>query len=91
MTKLSDDAIKQKLEKLNGWSRDGDAITKEWKFADFNEAFGFIGRVALLAEKHNHHPELFNVYNQVKLSFSSHDAGGLTDADFKIAGDVENL
>ncbi|MBD3225228.1 MAG: 4a-hydroxytetrahydrobiopterin dehydratase, partial [Caldithrix sp.] len=58
---------------------------------DFIAAVGFINKMAILAEKHEHHPELFNVYNTVTLSFSTHSAGGLTDKDFNIAADIDKL
>ncbi len=62
-----------------------DAITKEFKFADFNAAFGFMARAALHAEKHDHHPEWFNVYNKVEVTLSTHDAGGVTALDVALA------
>ncbi|EDQ90862.1 uncharacterized protein MONBRDRAFT_3695, partial [Monosiga brevicollis MX1] len=62
-----------------------DAIYKEYAFKDFNEAWGFMARVALKAEQMNHHPEWFNVYNQVKVTLSTHDAGGLSESDFALA------
>ena len=91
MTKLNDNQITEKLQSLKGWQRQGDNIIKEWQFTDFVSAMGFIQQVALLAEKHNHHPELINVYNRVKLSFSTHDAGGLTEKDFRLAALIEDL
>jgi 4a-hydroxytetrahydrobiopterin dehydratase len=72
-------------------SRDGarfrgrDAIHKSFKFADFNQAWGFMTRVALAAEKADHHPEWFNVYNKVDITLSTHDAGGLSDKDVALA------
>lgn len=62
-----------------------DAIAREFKFANFNEAFGFMARVALLAEKMDHHPEWFNVYNKVEVTLSTHDAGGVTQNDIDMA------
>ena len=62
-----------------------DAITKSFKFADFNTAFGFMSRAALHAEKHDHHPEWFNVYNRVEVTLSTHDAGGVTQKDIDLA------
>lgn len=73
------------LEQLPGWSyRDG-GIERSVLFRDFVEAMGFITRLAILSEKANHHAEIFNVYNRVSLRLSTHDAGGLTDRDFKLA------
>ena len=70
-----------------GWSlsTDRDAIQKTYTFQDFNEAFGFMGRVALQAEKMNHHPEWFNVWNRVEVTLSTHDAGGLSVLDLELA------
>lgn len=68
-----------------------DAITRDFAFADFNAAFGFMTRVALLAEAMNHHPEWFNVYNKVSITLSTHDAGGLTQNDTRLAAAIEAL
>jgi 4a-hydroxytetrahydrobiopterin dehydratase len=75
------------LAQLSGWSAaDGrDAITKSYKFKDFNEAFGFMTRVALAAEKLDHHPEWSNVYNRVDVTLATHDAGGVTALDVALA------
>jgi 4a-hydroxytetrahydrobiopterin dehydratase len=75
------------LKALAGWSdvKDRDAIAKSFKFKDFNEAFGFMTRVALLADKMDHHPEWFNVYNKVDVTLSTHDAGGVTQNDIDMA------
>jgi 4a-hydroxytetrahydrobiopterin dehydratase len=72
---------------LSGWSAvDGrDAIAKSFKFKDFNAAFGFMTRVALYADKHDHHPEWVNVYNKVDVTLSTHDAGGVTEKDIALA------
>ncbi|KAM6299764.1 pterin-4-alpha-carbinolamine dehydratase 2 [Aegotheles albertisi] len=73
--------------KASGWSELGerDAIYKEFHFKNFNQAFGFMTRVALQAEKMNHHPEWFNVYSKVQITLISHDCGGLTKRDVKLA------
>ena len=75
------------IARLEGWrAADGrDAIVKEFRFKDFNAAFGFMSRVALYAEKHDHHPEWFNVYNRVEATLATHDAGGVTDKDVALA------
>ena len=75
------------LAELPGWSKAAgkDAIFKSFKFADFNAAFGFMTRVALAAEKLDHHPEWFNVYNRVDITLTTHDADGVTDLDVKLA------
>jgi len=91
--KLSDEERTAQLEPLlkAGWKRtDGrDAIEKKFAFKDFNEAFGFMTRVALTAEKMNHHPEWFNVYNRVEVTLSTHDCGGLSSKDVKLATFIE--
>lgn len=76
---------------LNEWYLDTDAIRKDWEFRDFNEAMTFINRIAELSERHNHHPEIFNVYNKVTLRFSTHDAGGITAMDVEIAKDIDKI
>jgi 4a-hydroxytetrahydrobiopterin dehydratase len=76
------------LAQLSGWGAapgDRDAIVKTFKFADFNAAFGFMTRVALAAEKLDHHPEWFNVYNRVEVLLSTHDADGVTELDVTLA------
>jgi 4a-hydroxytetrahydrobiopterin dehydratase len=75
------------VAQLSGWSAapDKDAITKTFKFADFNAAFGFMTRVALMADKLDHHPEWFNVYNRVEVLLTTHDADGVTDLDVTLA------
>jgi 4a-hydroxytetrahydrobiopterin dehydratase len=85
--KLSADDRKEAVGKLAGWSDapGRDAITKTFQFKDFNAAFGFMARVALMAEKLDHHPEWKNVYRTVEVTLSTHDAGGLTELDIKLA------
>ena len=92
-TKLTAEARKQALAKLTGWSevQGRDAITKKFVFKDFNQAFGFMTRAALLAEKLDHHPEWFNVYKTVEVTLSTHDAGGLTELDVKLADAMNRL
>ncbi len=91
MQKLHLEKIKQKLSTIKGWQLEGKSIAKEWQFNNFKDAMRFINQVADLAEKHNHHPEIINVYNRVSLRFSTHDVGGLTNRDFIIAADIDNL
>ena len=81
------------LAGLPGWSaaEGRDAIVKTFKFADFNAAFGWMTRVALAAEKLDHHPEWFNVYKNVEVTLSTHDAGGLTERDIKLAEAMDKL
>jgi 4a-hydroxytetrahydrobiopterin dehydratase len=81
------------LGRLHGWSEveDRDAIRKSYHFSDFSEAWGFLSRVALLAEKMDHHPEIFNVYNRVELILSTHDAEGLSLRDIALAEAVDEV
>jgi len=85
--KLTGDARKSALARLTGWSETAgrDAITKKFVFRDFNQAFGFMTRAALVAEKMDHHPEWFNVYNRVEVTLATHDAGGVTEKDIALA------
>ena len=94
MAKPLDAAARTRLpEMLPHWTRvEGrDAITRSFKFADFSAAFGFMTRAALVAEKMDHHPEWFNVYNRVDVVLSTHDAGGLTELDVKLATAMDKL
>ncbi|MFA9201339.1 MAG: 4a-hydroxytetrahydrobiopterin dehydratase [Cypionkella sp.] len=81
------------LAALPAWSltRDGKAIARGFRFADFSEAFGFMTRVALLAEKADHHPEWSNVYNRVEVELTTHDAGGLSRRDADMARAIDAL
>ena len=85
--KLDPKARAAALKTLKGWkeTKGGEAIAKNFKFKDFNEAFGFMARVALAAEKMDHHPEWSNVYNRVDIVLSTHDAGGLSERDIALA------
>ena len=85
--KLSGEARKAALARLKDWREVAgrDAITRKFIFKDFNEAFGFMARAALVAEKLDHHPEWSNVYKTVEVTLSTHDAGGLTELDIKLA------
>jgi 4a-hydroxytetrahydrobiopterin dehydratase len=85
--KLTGEARMRALARLGGWSevKGRDAISKKFVFADFNQAFGFMARAALMAEKLDHHPEWSNVYKTVEVTLSTHDAGGLTELDVKLA------
>lgn len=89
--RLSQAEISEKIKEVDNWSLRGESIQKEWKFKDFRKAMIFINKIANLAEEHDHHPELYNDYNKVRLTFSTHDVGGLTDKDFKIAKEVDGL
>ena len=91
--KLTGAARASALSGLTGWSevKGRDAITKAFKFNDFNAAFGFMGRVALMAEKMDHHPEWFNVYNRVEITLSTHDAGGVSERDIALAKFIDSI
>ena len=91
--KLTGDALKAALGKLNGWGEVNgrNAISKKFTFEDFNAAFGFMARAALVAEKLDHHPEWFNVYNRVEVTLSTHDAGGVTELDVKLAEAMDRI
>ena len=88
---LTDAELASALDSLPGWSvvPGRSAITKSFKFADFNAAFGFMARVALSAEKLDHHPEWFNVYNRVDITLSTHDCNGLSERDVKLAKRID--
>jgi 4a-hydroxytetrahydrobiopterin dehydratase len=87
MEKLSPESAQAALADLPDWQYDADhgAITRRFRFADFVQAFGFMTQIALAAEKHNHHPEWSNVYNSVTMTWTTHDAGGLTERDLRLA------
>ena len=91
--KLTADARKSALAKLAGWSEvpGRDAITRKFVFKDFNQAFGFMTRAALVAEKMDHHPEWTNAYNRVDVVLSTHDAGGLTERDVALATEMDRI
>jgi len=91
--KLSGEARAKALSALPGWHEVAgrDAITKTFVFKDFNAAFGFMARVALVAEKLDHHPEWTNVYKTVEVTLSTHDAGGLTERDIKLARAMDSI
>ena len=91
--KLTGEARKAALARLGGWSEieNRDAIARTFVFRDFSEAFGFMTRAALVAEKLDHHPEWFNVYRTVAVTLSTHDAGGLTERDITLAEAMNGL
>jgi 4a-hydroxytetrahydrobiopterin dehydratase len=91
--KLTGEARKAALAKVGGWTevKGRDAIAKKFVFKDFNEAFGFMTRAALVAEKLDHHPEWFNVYKTVEVTLSTHDAGGVTELDVKLAQAMDRI
>lgn len=89
--KLSKEAVESKLADRSGWTVENGKLHRELQFADFNEAWGFMNRVALYAEQMGHHPEWFNVYRTVRIDLATHDAGGVTDLDFALAAKIDAL
>jgi 4a-hydroxytetrahydrobiopterin dehydratase len=91
--RLAGTARNEAVRELQGWAEveDRDAIRKVYHFATFSEAWGFMSQVALLAEKMDHHPEWFNVYKNVEVTLSTHDAGGVTDLDVKLAEAMDKI
>ena len=91
--KLDPQSIQKELSTLTGWqtAQDREAIEKSFKFQDFNAAWAFMNRIALLAEKMDHHPEWFNVYNRVDITLTTHDAGGISQRDIEMAKQIENF
>ncbi|MFP5076758.1 4a-hydroxytetrahydrobiopterin dehydratase [Rhizobium sp. YIM 134829] len=89
--KLDPATIEEKLAANPGWTltREGTAIERRFRFKSFVEAFGFMSQAALAAEKLDHHPEWFNVYNRVEVTLTTHDAGGLTERDFALAARMD--
>ena len=89
--KLSNDDIAAALNDLPGWTLANEKLRREFKFASFVEAFGFMTSAAIEAEKMNHHPKWFNIYNQVVVELTTHDAGGITKLDFELARKMDRL
>ena len=89
--KLGEDELREAIEELSGWSLENDKLHREFRFQDFNEAFGFMTRVALVAESMEHHPEWFNVWSRVVVDLSTHDAGGVTSLDFELARKMNDI
>ena len=90
MKKLSQEDVRKELNSIPDWYLDKDALRRDWQFTDFKEALKFINLVGTIAEKHNHHPELINVYNKVTLRFNTHDAGGITEKDFIVVRAIDH-
>lgn len=88
---LSDEQIKNELKSLSGWAVKNGKLHKDFVFSDFVEAFSFMTKVALHAEKMNHHPEWFNVYNRITIDLMTHDAGGITQNDVELAKFIESI
>ncbi len=92
MKKSATEEIQKELDTvLKLWKLDSDQLVREYKFKDFIEAFGFMTKVALLAQQANHHPEWSNVYSKLKICLTTHDAGGITEKDLDLAKKIESL
>lgn len=88
-SKLSDLEIQRALGRLPGWARRGDALTKTYTFSTFAEGIGFVDRVAKVADGRNHHPDIDIRYTKITCLLTTHDAGGVTESDLKLAEDIE--
>ena len=88
---LREPEVSEELRSLPGWERRGDRLVRTFRFADFVRAFGWMTSVALVAEKMNHHPEWRNVYGTVEVELTSHDAGGITERDVRLAREMNRL
>ena len=91
MIKLSEEEIKKEISNLTEWNLVEGKLHREYTFASFNEAFGFMTRAAMEIEKMNHHPEWFNVYNRISVDLKTHDVDGITQNDIKLAKILETL
>ena len=91
MAKLSESAVEEKLRGLAGWRLESGALARDYTFPDFVEAFAFVTRLALAAEKAGHHPDIDIRYNKVHVGLVSHDAGGITERDVAMAGTISKL
>ncbi len=90
-TRLADSDVQQSLASLDGWSRTGDEIVKTYECPSFAEAIAFVVRIGFLAEKADHHPDLDIRWRKVKVALTTHDAGGLTELDTTLAGQIEGV
>lgn len=89
--KLPEAVLTSEVAKLSGWTVENGKLHKSYKFGDFVEAFGFMTKVAIVSEKMDHHPELFNVYNRVVIDLTTHDAGGISHLDLELAKKIDAL
>jgi 4a-hydroxytetrahydrobiopterin dehydratase len=89
MAKLSDAHVNEQLSRVPGWKHKGKAIQKVYPFADFQASITFVNRVAEIAERLDHHPDILVQYDKVTLTSSSHDSGGLTARDFRLAAEID--
>ena len=91
MALLNDDDIQARLDDMLGWSREGDSITREFKFDDFQGSVDFVNKLTPVAEEMNHHPDIAISWNKVALTLSTHSEGGLTGNDFELAHKIDAL
>jgi 4a-hydroxytetrahydrobiopterin dehydratase len=89
--KLSDNEIERKLKEIKDWKIENGKLCKSFEFKNFTQAFGFITKIALESEKIDHHPELLNVYNKIKIYLSTHKVNGLSEYDFVLAKKIDEL
>ena len=89
--RMSDDEVKDRLSKMGGWEREGDALVHEFEFANFVGSVDFVNRITPVAEEMNHHPDLAISWSKTTVSITNHSAGGLTGADFELAGRIDAL
>ena len=90
MPKLAPEQVNERLKQIPGWERKGDTIAKLYRFKEFMDGIRFIGKVAEIAERMDHHPDIAINYTRITFSCSTHSEGGITEKDFKLAGDIEN-
>lgn len=88
---LAQENITKNLQSLHGWWQSGSEIEKQFKFKNFIESIGFVNKVALLSEKADHHPDILIQYSKVKITLSTHSEGGITDKDFSLATEIEEV
>ena len=91
MEKLTERAIEERLDKLEGWEFEDGAIETSFEFKDFRETFSIMTLIAFECEIQNHHPDWSNVYNSLNIRLNTHDAGGVTEKDFKLAHSIESI
>lgn len=91
MAKLSDSEVQGKLRELPGWKYEAGTLVRDCTFPDFVSAFVFVTRLALMAEKANHHPDIDIRYNKIRVALVSHDAGGVTGRDVAMAGEIDKI
>jgi len=91
MDLLSDNKITEKLSSLVGWGQEGNQIVKQFKFKNFVESIGFVSKVAMLAERVDHHPDILIEYSKVTITLSTHSEGGLTEKDFNLASEIQEV